>query len=293
MSRTPRRPPPWYVEAMNRNTVSWLVGASSLAAACLFSFSAQAGALDACGDIFVEAGADCEVIAEGGCTVECEGDSLTSVCAAEGALSCGGECNLDADVECTGSCQTSCMAECEVEPATFDCRGSCEASCSGDCSARCDGASNRAECEGSCKSTCAAECDASCTVEPGEADCAAQCEGSCEGRCSADVNMDCQIGCQGELYVQCKTDFQATCEAQCEAPSGAIFCEGQFIEASNVDDCVDALRNLLNAKVEFHAEASASASVTCAVADEPGRGGAALLGFGLLCLAGLAWRREG
>lgn len=277
---------------MNRNTWSLFIGASSLAAMSLFSFDAKAGALDACGDIFVDAGANCEVLAEGGCVVQCEGDSLTSVCAAEGALSCAGECNVEADVGCTGSCQGSCEAECEVDPGSFDCRGTCDASCSADCSAQCNGSANRAECEGSCKSTCAAECDASCTLEPGEADCAAQCQGSCEGQCRADVNMDCQIGCQGSLYVQCKSDFQATCEAQCEAPSGAIFCEGQFIETSNVDDCVEALRNLLNASVEFHAEASGSASFSCAVVDEPARGGVALLGFGLLCLAGIAGRRR-
>jgi hypothetical protein len=277
---------------MIRNTVSLFVGASLLAAACLFSFDAHAGALDACGDIFVDAGANCEVLVEGGCVAQCEGDSLTSVCAAEGALSCGGECNLDADVECTGSCQTSCETECQVEPATFDCRGACDANCSADCSARCSADPNEAECVGSCKSTCAAECDASCTLDPGEADCTAQCMGSCNGQCRADVNMNCQIGCQGNLYVECKSDFELTCQAQCETPEGAIFCEGQFIETANIDDCVDALRNLLNAEVEFHAEASASASFTCAVGEEPGRGGAALIGFGLLCLAGIARRRS-
>lgn len=271
---------------------SLILGAGSLAAVCLFSLDANAGALDACGDIFVEAGANCEVLVEGGCKTQCEPAAFTAVCAAEGSLSCSGDCNVEADVGCTGSCQTSCEAECNVEPATFDCQGTCEGSCSGDCSARCDGSSNRAECEGSCKATCSAECDASCTVEPGQADCTAQCMGSCSGECRADVNMDCQIDCQSDLYAECKVDFQGGCETQCESPSGAIFCDGQFIETSNIDTCVDALRDLLNASVEFEAEASGSASLSCAVTDEPGRGGAALLGFGLLCLAGISVRRE-
>jgi hypothetical protein len=120
--------------------------------------------------------------------------------------------------------------------------------------------------------------------------------GSCSGECRADVNMDCQIDCQSDLYAECKVDFQGGCETQCESPSGAIFCDGQFIETSNIDNCVDALRDLLNASVEFEAEASGSASVSCAVTDEPagpaGRGAGALLGFGLLCLAGLSRRRE-
>jgi hypothetical protein len=277
---------------MIRNTLSLLIGAGSLAAACLFSLDANAGALDACGDIFVEAGANCEVLTEGGCKVECEAPAFTAVCATEGSLSCAGECNVEADVGCTGTCQASCETECNIEPATFDCRGTCEGNCSADCSAQCDASANRSECEGSCRSTCSAECEGSCTLEPGEADCAAQCMGSCSGECRADVNMNCQIGCQGDLYAECKVDFQDTCEVQCENPSGAIFCEGQFIETSNIDNCVDALRDLLNASVEFEAEASGSASFTCATTDASGREGAALLGFGLLCLAGIVRRRE-
>lgn len=277
---------------MIRNTISLIIGATSLAAACLFSFDANAGALDACGDIFVDAGANCEVLVEGGCKAECQPDAFTAVCASEGSLSCSGQCNVAADVGCTGTCQTSCEAECNVDPATFDCRGACEGNCSADCTAQCDASSNRAECEGSCKATCSAECDGSCTLEPGEADCTAQCMGSCNGECRADVNMDCQIGCQGDLYVECRVDFQDACEVQCESPSGAIFCEGQFIETSNIDNCVAALRDLLNASVHVEAEASGSASFTCAVTDEPDRGGAALLGFGLLCVAGIARRRE-
>jgi MYXO-CTERM domain-containing protein len=274
-----------------RNTLSLIVGASSLAAMCLFSLDAKAGALDACGDIFVEAGANCEVLVEGGCKAECEPPAFTAVCAAEGTVSCEGECNVDADVECAASCQGSCEAECNVDPATFDCHGTCEGNCSADCSARCDGSADRAECEGSCQATCSGECDASCTLEPGQADCTAQCMGSCSGECRADINMNCQVDCQSDLYVECKADFQGSCEVQCENPSGAIFCDGQFIETSNIDTCVDALRDLLNANVEVHAEASGSASLSCAVEDEPARGGAAMLGFGLLCLAGLARRR--
>jgi hypothetical protein len=261
---------------MLRNIMSVVVGASSLAAVCLFSLDAEAGRLDACGDIFVEAEANCEVLVEGGCKVECEAPAFTAVCAAEGSISCAGECNVDADVGCTGTCQGSCEAECNVDPGSFDCRGTCEGNCAADCSAQCNGSANRAECEGSCKATCSGECDASCTLEPGEADCVAQCMGCCTGEC------------RGDLYVDCKASFQNTCEAQCESPSGAIFCDGQFIETSNIDDCVDALRSLLNANVEAHAEGSVS--LTCSVADAP-KGGAALLGFGLLCLVGLARRR--
>lgn len=281
---------------LKRNTLpflhglSFLTGAAALAAISLYSPNAEAGALDACGDIFVEAGANCEVLVEGGCTAKCEPVAFTASCAAEGSLSCKGECSVEADVECTASCQGSCEAECDIDPGTFDCRASCEGNCSSDCSASCAADGNSAECEASCKSTCGAECDASCTIEPGQADCMAQCQGCCSGECTAQINMDCQIGCQGDLYVECKADLQGGCETRCEAPEGAIFCDGQFVDVANVQSCANALRDLLDIEIEFEAEASAS--VSCAVTDEPTRGGAALLGFGLLCLAGMGLRRR-
>ncbi|PRP94272.1 hypothetical protein ENSA7_78090 [Enhygromyxa salina] len=273
-----------------RNSLSFLASAATLAFISLYSSNADAGRLDACGDIFVEAGANCEVLVEGGCLAECEPVAFTASCAAEGSISCQGECNIDADVECTASCQGSCEAECEVDPGTFDCKASCEGNCSADCSAACASDSNSAECQASCKATCGAECDASCTIEPGQADCMAQCQGCCGGECRAQVNMDCQIGCQSDLYVECKADLQGGCEVQCEKPEGAIFCDGQFVDVGNVQSCANALRDLLDIEVEFQAEASASLS--CAVTDDPARGGAALMGFGLLCLAGLGRRRR-
>lgn len=271
-----------------RNTLSFLIGAAALAAISLHSPHAEAGALDACGDVFVEAGANCEVLVEGGCTAQCEPVAFTASCAVEGSLSCQGQCNVQADVACTTGCQGSCEQECEIDPAAFDCRASCEGSCSADCSADCAADSNSAECEASCKSTCAAECDVGCNVDASQTDCVAQCQGCCAGECTAQINMNCQIGCQSDLYVDCKADLQGGCETQCEAPEGAIFCDGQFIDVSNIDNCAAALLDALNVDVEFEAEASASLS--CAVTDEPVRGGAALLGFGLLCLVGLGVR---
>jgi hypothetical protein len=277
---------------MLRNTMKFLAGAVALAAFSLYAPEANAGGLDACGDIFVEAEANCEVIVEG-CDIACEPVALNAACAAEGSLGCQGECNVDADVECTASCQGTCEADCNVDPGSFDCRASCEGNCSADCSGRCAGevdSGARAECEASCQGTCSAECDGSCNIEPGEADCMVQCQSCCNGECRADINMNCQIGCQADLYVDCKADLQGGCTGQCNNPEGALFCDGQFIDVSNIDACAAALRDLLNIEVEFHAEASASASLTCSVTDEPR--GAALLGFGLLCLAGLAWRRR-
>jgi len=276
-----------------RKTLSFLVGAVALSAASLYAPDARAGALDACGDIWVDAAASCEILVEGGCKAECTPPAFTAVCAVENTLSCSGSCDADVDVECTASCQGGCEAECNVDPGSFDCQASCEGSCSGDCSARCSADPDSAECEASCKATCSAECDASCDIDPGSVDCVAQCSACCDGECRADINMDCQIGCQGDLYADCKLGFQGGCETQCEAPEGALFCDGQFVEVtkSNLDGCVNALRDLLDIEVEFEAEGSASGSVRCSVGEEPTRGAAALFGFGLLCLASIRRRR--
>jgi MYXO-CTERM domain-containing protein len=273
-------------------TLSILSFSAALSAALLFAPEAKAGGLDACGDIFVEAEANCEVVVDGGCTAQCEPVAFNASCAAEGAIGCRGDCNLDVEATCTASCQTTCETDCNVDPGAFDCRASCEGNCSGQCSSRCSADANSAECQASCESTCSLECGASCEVTPPQADCTAQCEGSCGGKCSAEVNLDCQIDCQSDLYVECKADLQGGCEAQCETPEGALFCDGQFIEVSNIDACANALRDLLNAEVEFHAEAEGSASFSCSVADEPSRGGWGLLGFGAMCLLALGRRRD-
>ncbi len=267
--------------------LSFLSFSAALASTLLLAPVAEAGGLDACGDIFVDAGANCEVLVEGGCTAQCEPVAFTASCAAEGAIGCQGSCNVDANVDCTASCQGSCEADCNVDPGSFDCRATCEGNCSGDCSARCAGDSNSAECQASCESTCSLECGASCDINAPQADCVAQCQGCCGGECKADINVDCQISCQSDLYVECKADLQGGCEAQCQTPSGALFCDGQFIEVSNIDACANALRDLLNANVEFQAEGSASFS--CSVADEPSGG---VLGFGALCLLALGLRRR-
>ena len=104
--------------------------------------------------------------------------------------------------------------------------------------------------------------------------------------------MDCQVSCQSDLYVDCKAEVQGGCEVQCSAPEGALFCDGQFIEVGDVESCIDALRDLLDIEVSFEAEASASATLSCSVEDEPTRGAGALFGLGLLCLVDMTRRRS-
>jgi MYXO-CTERM domain-containing protein len=59
----------------------------------------------------------------------------------------------------------------------------------------------------------------------------------------------------------------------CEAPYGALFCDGQYVELDNYDDCA----------ASFEVEAEASASVSCS---QGSPAGGSPVG-GLAALAGL------
>jgi MYXO-CTERM domain-containing protein len=231
------------------------IGALALATPFFFSGEAAAASLAACGNIHVEADAECKVEVEGGCTAQCEPVNFQAACAADLSVECAGPCNVSASAECTGSCQGSCEADCEVKPAEFNCTASCQADCSADCSGRCAADSNSAECEASCKGSCTADCDASCKVTPAEADCTAKCEASCSGSCHAEANVDCQIECQASGYADCTANLTGGCKAQCSKPEGAMFCDGQYVDAGNqLEECIAALKAI------FNIEASGSAS---------------------------------
>ena len=90
---------------------------------------AQAG-LDACGDIYLAAGANCEVVPPGAsCVTQCTPISVEATCAAELQGQCSVECSGSASVECSGSCEASCQAQCEINPGSFDCSTYCTLDC--------------------------------------------------------------------------------------------------------------------------------------------------------------------
>ena len=211
---------------------------------------AHAG-IEACGDIHVEAEAECELVAEG-CDVQCTPFSVEAACAAELYANCEGSCEASASVSCETSCYANCEAACDIDPGAFECEANCNADCSASCEARCD--STDSECWASCEATCSAECGASCDVVPPSADCQAQCEACCGGSCQAEANLDCQIDCQAEAYAECKLDLQGGCEADCSDAGAALFCDGQYVDhGNNLEQCLDALRNL---NVELSGEAT-------------------------------------
>jgi hypothetical protein len=67
---------------MTRLTIPTVLGCSMFVAALAYPAIAEAG-IEACGDIHVEAEAQCEVEVEGGCVAHCEPVRFEASCAAE------------------------------------------------------------------------------------------------------------------------------------------------------------------------------------------------------------------
>jgi hypothetical protein len=255
---------------------------SSLVLAALLgatlAIPAGARAQEACQAFDFRSGTTCEVLVSGGCTTQCEPIRFVGACDAR--------CEASASVDCTASCSASCAAECTVDPGSFDCQASCTADCGASCMASC----TDADCEAQCMGSCDARCEASCEAVAPTADCTARCEASCEGSCTVEANLDCTGTCAAELSGGCTT--------QCEQPDGALFCDGQYVAASDVEECIDQLL-ALGFDVDASATGScsggtcmASASASCAAS--PGRtNGAGLTVLGFLAIALVASRRRG
>jgi modification target Cys-rich repeat protein len=259
--------------------------------------AAQAG-VEACGNIHIEASAECEMRAGIACEGHCTPVNFQAQCAADLEIGCRGECTGSASASCTGDCVGSCTGQCEVDPGTFDCEGSCFGRCEGSCEGRCADS----ECYASCEATCAGECRAQCDIELAQLDCEGQCEASCQGSCKAEANLDCQIDCQARGHAQCQANLEGGCKIDCQTEEGALFCNGHYVDhGGNLKECVNSLRAVLGIEVHGYAEGSCSGnmcsgraggSISCAV-DRPGPvGWSAVLGLLGLVSLGSARRRS-
>jgi MYXO-CTERM domain-containing protein len=278
---------------MRRNVLTPFLAVLAFAAPIALSAPAEAG-IEACGDIHVEASAQCEVLVGELCEAQCEPLSFTAACYAE----CDGECNASLDVSCQASCEADCSAECQVDPGSFECYGSCEASCQADIEAQCAASPNKAQCRASLEASCQAECSASCEYTPPEASCEAKCEASCEGECRAEANASCQIDCQAG----CTAELQGGCEIECQAPEGALFCDGQYVDhGGNLEECIESLIALFDIEVHGWAEGECSGnmcsgeagfSCVCTPDDDAGRNVGMAAAFGVIVLAAARRRRR-
>jgi hypothetical protein len=186
----------------------------------LVSSTAFAAGSDACGNIALVANGNCKVEVSGGCTGDCQPIAFVAAC--------DGQCTLSADASCTGGCEASCETKCNVDPPSFDCSGECTASCEASCSDSCTGTTG--DCVAQCKGSCSNRCNIECTATPGSADCSTKCKASCGASCTVQANVNCSLECSAKLEGGCKVD--------CEAPEGALFCDGQYVDVTNIDECI-------------------------------------------------------
>jgi hypothetical protein len=113
--------------------------------------------------------------------------------------------------------------------------------------------------------------------------------------------VSCQEKCQESSYSQCRDQESSDCTTQCNS-SGAIFCDGAYVSASDVNACVSALNEFLSSKISVTGsgvcsgnQCSGSGSVSCAAApggDSPNGAAWVLCGvMGAALVSGLRRRR--
>ncbi len=257
--------------------------------------SARADIFSDCGGAVFNGNESCTAMISGGCSAACSPPNLQVACDASLEASCSGGCNVSASASCTGSCTAGCSGGCTGTPGEIDCNTNCNANCTGSCSGSCTGSSDMETCMGQCNASCSARCNASCKVLPPTATCSAQCNAECQGSCTAQANASCDISCQAMGSVSCTTSGSIfnNCNLSC-MNNTAIYCNGNFINASDANACANDLKSLFNITItgwdyanagcdggtcEVSAGAGGSVSCDMAPGTPPLSGG--LLGLGL------------
>lgn len=239
--------------SMNRYKL-WITGA--LAACALASLPSVAAAEFAeCGNIFLKADAKCEWREKEQCMTECRTETVEKACTAKVYTSCENQCTASASTSCTAGCSQSCTTSCtDPGPEPPSCIDLCTADCDKTCS---DGRGRRnACCMHNCDKRCEKKCEGRDDPVAKPAECTQTCTNACSGSCTAQANIECQVSCQDSVYTECETETIRTCETKCEKDGGAIFCDGQFVNASSARNCADELKAKLDFDIDIKAEVS-------------------------------------
>lgn len=220
------------------------------AALALTALASPAGAQeDACGNFDFSAGLDCRIEVEGGCTAQC-----TPVHFEAG---CTGQCTATAQTSCVDDCGTQCILSCD--PALLDCFVGCHGECDLEVAELCRADHPGEDCDEIAKAQCDVHCNEACEVPP--SNCQEHCNQCCTGGCMTSMNFDCDFDCFAEL--------QGGCDVSCQEPSGALFCNGQYVHASDIEACITYL-----AEQGIEVDVSARGEVTCDLSGCEGSGSA-------------------
>ncbi|MFP6683735.1 MAG: hypothetical protein VB934_03445 [Polyangiaceae bacterium] len=213
--------------------------AFALSTLSFFATTQSAAADEPCGKFdFSDGVFDCKIEVEGGCTAQCTPLSFKA--------GCTGGCSGTATQDCTGSCGTACLAECN--PELLDCFKGCHAECDAEVEALCKAEGGTVDCAEQAVAQCDMHCENSCEVPP--SNCQDHCVSCCNGGCTTQVNFQCDFDCFAEL--------KGGCDVQCSKPDGALFCNGQYVYASDITACITHL-----ATQGINVDVSASATLEC------------------------------
>jgi hypothetical protein len=250
----------------------------------------QTTGLDSCGTV-VEGLSQCTIEPPGiTCDAKCTPLSARTTCAKQLFTECSPQCTAQIVPQEVQVCGDSCVTQCNLNPGSFDCSGTCGGKCTADCSAKCSASPNAAQCKASCEGTCAGYCDADCRAVFPSMACQEKCQRSCHAVQVAKINMDCQLKCHtAERYTNCETKITGGCKAQCRTTEGALFCDEQYVNATTLQKCLDALNNLAVLIDDWRKKIAEAGG--CAAAPPPRRAGLAFLLL-LLPLGALLYRRR-
>lgn len=240
-----------------RTRSSYVLFSFALAAG-IFGYSRPAAAdLKACGGIFVSTDEACEYRPKQECMTQCMDVAVEESCVTEIYNECQNNCTTTASTECESSCTTSCVQSCSTTSTTTQ-PPSCMDLCLSDCQSAdaCSGGHGE-RCGRCAKFNCDKRCEAKCGDEPEPArvttttECMPTCTNACSASCTAKVNTQCQLDCQERMYTQCEQKMVQQCETQCKDKGGAIFCDGQFVNAGDAHDCADELKAKVNIDIDI------------------------------------------
>ncbi len=256
---------------MNVRLSSLLTATALLGALSFVPSRAHAAALDKCGGIFLTAASACEFKPVQDCMTTCSTTSVEQTCAQQTYTTCSSGCTVTDTTSCTKTHSDSCAQECDsiASQSSHDvCTSECTNNCTSDAVSKGEFGADQGKCGEACGHDCDAQCD-SCSTTDQSTDCMTKCMSITTSECNEEVNRDCVLDCQTTNFESCQTTTVNTCNTSCTDKGGAIFCDGQFVDAENLQDCADQLASefSFNIDVTAHVNVSGDGTVTTTNSD--------------------------
>lgn len=262
---------------------------------------AQAKSLDQCGGVYLSADSHCEFKPVQECQTTCSTTSVEQVCAQKTYEKCGQTCTVSDTTSCKQTHSESCSKQCETistKSSREVCVSECSDNCTSDAVSKSHFGGDRGKCQSSCGHDCNSQCDSSSTSDQ-STDCETKCLSIVESECVEEVNRDCVLSCQTDNYESCQTETVNTCNTTCKDKGGALFCDGQYIAASNLQNCADQLASEFSFNIQVAAKAVADTASDCADAasskcsfSPPARGKGGVAALSALAVLGVVLSRR-